>query len=266
MKRSFALATMIALGAAAYLPLPSMAQTNFSVVIGSAPPAPRFESVPAPRHGYVWAPGYWNWDGHRHAWMAGRWETARHGYHYQPAEWMRERDGYRMRQGGWVQVSDRGHDVIRVAPPPPRYERSPSPRAGYVFQPGHWEWNGRRHTWIPGVWIVERPGYEYRSHSWHRRDGGWYMEQPGWTQRGRDRDRDGIPDWVERRHADRDRDGVPDRLEHRGDRHDRDRDGVDDRYDRDLDNDGVSNRRDADRDGDGVRNDYDRRPDNVRRY
>lgn len=264
MKRSFALATMIALGAAACLPLPSMAQTNFSVMIGSAPPAPRFESVPPARRGYVWAPGYWNWDGGRHAWMAGHWENARDGYNYQPTEWVRDNGGYRMRQGGWVQVAERGYDVLRIAPPAPRYEHVPRPRAGYVWEPGHWEWRANRHEWISGIWLEDRPGYVYRSHSWRQRDGGWYMEPSGWA-RG-DRDRDGIPDRYERRYADRDRDGVPDRLERRYDRHDRDHDGIDDRYDRDIDNDGVSNRRDADRDGDGVRNGYDRRPDDVRRY
>ena len=38
------------------------------VDIDVAPPAPREEVVPAPRVGFVWAPGYWNWDGHKHVW------------------------------------------------------------------------------------------------------------------------------------------------------------------------------------------------------
>jgi hypothetical protein len=45
-------------------------------------------------------------------------------------------------------------------------------------------------------------------------------------------------------------------------RGDRDRDGIPDRYDRDLDNDGVRNRHDRDRDGDGVPNWHDRSPNN----
>lgn len=265
MKRSLALATMIALGAAAYLPLPSVAQTNFSVVIGSAPPAPRFESVPAPRHGHVWAPGYWNWEGHRHAWTAGHWMNARDGYHYRPTEWVRDNGGYRLHQGGWVEVHDRGYGAVHIAPPPPRYERVPRARHGHVWAPGHWEWRGHRHEWIPGMWIAERPGYVYRHHNWYERDGRWYVEQPRWDHYRGDRDRDGIPDWYERRYADRDRDGMPDRFERHRNPADRDRDGVADRFDRDLDNDGISNRRDADRDGDGVRNEYDRRPDNVYR-
>ena len=90
MKRTLTLATMITLGAAAWMPLPSMAQIGLNLVINSAPPAPRFETVPAARHGYVWAPGYWNWDGRRHAWLAGHWENARDGYQYQGSEWQRD--------------------------------------------------------------------------------------------------------------------------------------------------------------------------------
>lgn len=43
---------------------------------------------------------------------------------------------------------------------------------------------------------------------------------------------------------------------------DSDRDGIPNRFDRDRDNDGVRNRNDCDRDGDGVRNSRDRQPNN----
>ena len=44
------------------------------------PPPPRHEAVPSARAGYVWAPGYWDYRGHRHVWVNGHWERARHGY------------------------------------------------------------------------------------------------------------------------------------------------------------------------------------------
>jgi WXXGXW repeat (2 copies) len=245
MKRTLTLASLIAVSAAAWLPLPSMAQNGINVVITSAPPAPRFESVPAPRRGYVWAPGYWNWEGNRHVWMSGHWEAARDGYQYQSSEWIRDNQGYRLRQGGWQPVDHSVYNEIRIAPPAPRYERIPRGRPGYVWEPGHWEWRGRRYAWVSGVWIAERPGYVYSQANWIERDGRWSMEPPRWTPRGRDRDHDGIPD----------------RMEH----HDRDHDGIPDRFDHDRDNDGVPNRRDGDRDGDGVPNDRDYRPDNPRR-
>jgi hypothetical protein len=39
------------------------------IYVNIAPPAPRYEVVPAPRHGYVWAPGYWDWRGNRHLFL-----------------------------------------------------------------------------------------------------------------------------------------------------------------------------------------------------
>lgn len=83
-------------------------------------------------------------------------------------------------------------------PPPPVFVRPPPPRI--IMQPGP----------RPQV-LVPRPGHG-----------------PG--HRGRDSDRDGIPD----------------------------------RVDRDRDGDGVRNRADRDRDGDGVRNRSDRRPNDPR--
>jgi hypothetical protein len=244
MKRTLTFAAMMTLGAAAFAPLPSVAQTSFSVVIGNAPPPPRFESIPAARNGHVWAPGYWNWDGQRHVWSAGHWESARDGYRYQRSEWVRDPSGYRLDHGGWQRVSERDYRDVQVAPPQPRYERVPRPRAGHLWEPGHWEWRGNRHEWISGIWIVQRPGYVYTPHNWYQRDGSWYMEQGRWN-RG---------------------DHRADNRDHRRGGRDGDRDGIPDRYDHDRDNDGVSNRRDGDRDGDGVRNERDQRPDNPRRY
>ena len=62
------------------------------IYVNIAPPAPRYEVVPAPRVGYVWIPGYYDWRGNRHVWTRGRWERERHGYHYHPTRWT-ERDG-----------------------------------------------------------------------------------------------------------------------------------------------------------------------------
>jgi hypothetical protein len=254
MKRTLAFATMITLGAAAWMPLPSMAQTGFNLVINTAPPAPRFETVPAARRGYAWAPGYWNWDGRRHVWLAGHWESARDGYQYQSSEWQRDGSGYRLRAGGWQPVATQvRYNDIRVAPPAPRYEQMPRSRDGYVWQPGFWDWRGNRYEWSSGVWVAERPGFVYSQPSWQQRDGRWFMEPSRWTPsvgRGRDRDHDGVPDRFEHG-RDRDHDGVPDRLEHNGRR--------------DQDRDGVPNRRDYDRDGDGVPNNRDSRPDNPNR-
>lgn len=265
MKRTLTFAAALTLGAAALMPLTSTAQTGARIYITSEPPAPRYEAIPAPRNGYVWAPGYWNWDGNRHDWVAGHWEASRSGQQYQRSEWRRDNDGWRLDRGGWQEVSHRDHNMIHAAPPAPRFERTPRARPGHVWIPGHWTWRGNRHQWVRGSWIRARQGYVYAQPTWIQRDGQWYMEQGRWERprqnAGRDRDRDGVPDRLEGG-ADRDRDGVPDRLERR----DGDRDGVPDAQDRDRDNDGVRNRHDADRDGDGVRNENDRYPDDRRSH
>jgi hypothetical protein len=73
------------LGAAA-TPPPAVAAVG--VYVNTAPPPPRVERVPPARRGYVWAPGYWNWQGNRHVWVKGTWVRARHGYTYLPPERM----------------------------------------------------------------------------------------------------------------------------------------------------------------------------------
>jgi len=125
MKRTLALATMITLGAAAWTPLPSMAQIGLNLVINATPPAPRFETVPAARRGYDWAPGYWNWDGDRHTWRAGHWENAR--------------DGYRLRAGGWQPVA------THVRP-------------GYVYSQPNWQQRNGRWFMEPSRWTPRGGG------------------------------------------------------------------------------------------------------------
>lgn len=92
---------------------------------------------------------------------------------------------------------------IDIAPPAPRYEVVPAPRAGYVWQPGVWEWRDGRHHWKKGYWVRERHGYYWHPTRWEQRDGKWYMERGRWDREryaGRmgDRDRDGIPNRVDR--------------------------------------------------------------------
>ena len=102
--RTFALLTALGLGlgASAYAP-EAAAGTQVSVQIGVAPPPPRYEIVPPPRIGYVWAPGYWRWDPYarRHVWIVGRWMPARRGYYYRPPRWEHYGPGWRFHDGYW---------------------------------------------------------------------------------------------------------------------------------------------------------------------
>ena len=67
-------------------------------------------------------------------------------------------------------------------PPPPRIIAPPPPRAGHVWAPGYWNWNGRRHVWVDGRWMRERRGYRYAAPEW-RPDGDRYGFRRGHWER-----------------------------------------------------------------------------------
>ena len=81
--------------------LPAVSNAAWGVSINVAPPAPRVVAVPAPRPGYVWVPGYWDWRYNRHVWHDGYWVRSRPGYVYAHPEWV-QRDGHWvLMRGGW---------------------------------------------------------------------------------------------------------------------------------------------------------------------
>jgi hypothetical protein len=111
MTKSLGLAALlIALSATAVLPGIAVAQVNVNITIGEAPPPLRFESVPAPRNGYLWAPGYWNWNGNQHVWSSGHWERVRQDYDYVRPEWRQENGQWRLQQGGWKRGRHHGNE------------------------------------------------------------------------------------------------------------------------------------------------------------
>ena len=47
-----------------------------------------------------------------------------------------------------------------MAPPPLRYEAVPPPRGErFIWEPGHWHWNGARYVWFGGRYVERRRGY-----------------------------------------------------------------------------------------------------------
>jgi hypothetical protein len=107
---------LIALCAVAF---PSFAQVNLRFGIEVAPPPPPVYVAPPPRSGFVWAPGYWAWDGNRHVWVEGHWMEARPGSYWVPDGWehhVEERGGHwHYAPGHWAREHehwehDRGHE------------------------------------------------------------------------------------------------------------------------------------------------------------
>jgi hypothetical protein len=46
--------------------------------------------------------------------------------------------------------------------PPSRYEAMPPPRGErFLWQPGHWHWDGIRYVWIGGHYVERRPHFHH---------------------------------------------------------------------------------------------------------
>lgn len=178
MKRTLTFATLLALGAAAAFPLPSMAQASYSIVISSAPPEPLYERAPGHRRGYVWTPGYWDWRGHRHEWVGGHWVAERPGYAYVAPAWHQRHGGWYLEPGRWQPYHAQQY---------------------YGHDRGYQDWRRAEHE----QWQARRD-----HERWVRRND---QDRDGIPNRyDRDRDGDGVPNHHDR---DRDGDGVPNRYD-----------------------------------------------------
>jgi hypothetical protein len=72
---------------------------------------------------------------------------------------------------------------VTVAPPPPPVVvevAPPAPRAGFIYEPGHYAYDGQRFVWVEPQFIKEREGHVYtpymlerRGEKWHFRGGHW---------------------------------------------------------------------------------------------
>ena len=61
-------------------------------------------------------------------------------------------------------------------PPPPEagpMPPPPGPAAGFVLEPGHWQWNGARYVWVGRHWIAARAGYVHFVPGHWNRFGRW---------------------------------------------------------------------------------------------
>jgi hypothetical protein len=81
-------------------PQPSSGRPQGGVLV--PPPAVLHESVPAPRPGYAWLPGYWDWKNDHHVWIAGQWVPARLGCHWRRHRWILRAGHWFLERGAWV--------------------------------------------------------------------------------------------------------------------------------------------------------------------
>ena len=97
-RRDFLYIATGAIGAVGMAPVTVQAAT---VYIQAGPPPVREEVVPGPRRGYVWAPGHYEWRGHRHVWVRGYWVKERRGYAYVPHRWVDDGGRWHQEPGHW---------------------------------------------------------------------------------------------------------------------------------------------------------------------
>jgi hypothetical protein len=140
-----------------------------------APPAPRTERQMAPRRGYVWVPGAWDWRAGKWLWMSGHFERERHGQRWRERRWEQQ-------NGAWVRVGGDWEDAPQypvAAPPEPRDERPP-PRRGQIWVKGHWDWSNGQWQWTAGHYERERAGSRWNDGRWEQRDGRWQYAEGRW--------------------------------------------------------------------------------------
>jgi hypothetical protein len=70
---------------------------------------------------------------------------------------------------------------LRVEPPPPA---PPGDPAIFVWQPGHWRWDGREYQWHPGHY-EKRPAKaaSWAPAEWVERNGQWVYRPGHWVYR-----------------------------------------------------------------------------------
>ena len=66
-------------------------------------------------------------------------------------------------------------------PPPPRVEVVPAPRAGYVWDGGHWRWDHGRYVWMAGHWRPVRVGHHWVPGHWAARGPNWHWIPGHWA-------------------------------------------------------------------------------------
>ena len=69
---------------------------------------------------------------------------------------------------------------INTAPPPARVETVPAERPGYVYERGHYKWDGHAYVWSEGRYIEARPGHTYTQPMVEHRGEHYYFRGGHW--------------------------------------------------------------------------------------
>lgn len=95
---------------------------------------------------------------------------------------MLQRTAWAMLLGTLLPFAAAQAQYVRVAPPPPAYERpNAAPGRGYVWVPGYQRWDGQRYIWSSGRWVLPpRPAAVWVPGHWDRSAYGWHWVGGRW--------------------------------------------------------------------------------------
>jgi hypothetical protein len=151
---------------------------------------------------WQWVGGHWERERAGYAYTDGRWERRGNGWYWVEGSWVVSSGGAPVdtsnAPGGTVVTDGAGGPPPRggppvdtsnapggtvvtsgagtyptSAPPPPRTE-SYGTRAGFIWQPGRWEWRGGKYEWVDGHWERERANKVWISGRWELQ-GNYYV-------------------------------------------------------------------------------------------
>jgi len=69
---------------------------------------------------------------------------------------------------------------LRIGPPADRVEVVAAPREGYIYERGHYDWDGNRYVWNEGRFIQKREGHVYTPYALEHRGDRWYYRRGHW--------------------------------------------------------------------------------------
>ena len=111
---------LFAAGVIGAVATPLSSQAQIDVFVNTAPPAVRYEAVPAPRSGYVWSSGHWQHNDREYVWRSGDWQAERPGYTYSQPRWVESNGRYRYQTSRWDRDGDGVPNRLDRAPDNPR--------------------------------------------------------------------------------------------------------------------------------------------------
>lgn len=165
---------------------PVAVDANAGVLAPSQPPADICELPPAEKpqgSGYVWAPGYWNWDSERKdfIWISGCWRLAPPGATWMPGSWVRVTDGWRWVEGYWNAAA--ASETAGLPAPPAPFDCTPPgtpPTPASVWVPGCWYWSNGAYVARPGYWLQQVPGWIWQPSHYEWTPGGYVFVAGYW--------------------------------------------------------------------------------------